>query len=52
MDHHNLLDYPDLNKQFEIHTNNRSFQFGAVIIQEIKLITLYIIKPTRPQIYI
>ena len=28
-----LLDYPDFNNQFEIHTNNSDFQLGLVIIQ-------------------
>ena len=29
----NLLDYPDLIKWFEIHTNDRNLQFGVVIRQ-------------------
>ena len=31
MDHENLLAYPDLNKEFKIHTDARDFQVGAVI---------------------
>ena len=39
-----LLAYPDFNKRFEIHTNARNFQLGAVISQEGKPIDFCIRK--------
>ena len=42
-----LSDYLDLNKCFEIHTNEIDFQQRAVIIQEGKLMASYSIKVTR-----
>ena len=41
MDRDNLLSYPDFNEEFKIHTNATDFQFGAVIRQQGKQITLY-----------
>ena len=38
--HNSLLDYPDFNKQFKIHTDARNLQLGMIIIQEGKLISL------------
>ena len=44
-----LLTYPDFSKTFKIHTNARSFQSGAVIIQKVKSITFYNRKLTDSQ---
>ena len=47
--HNILLAYPDFNKLFDTHTDNRYLQLGLLISQNIKLITLYSRKLTRPQ---
>ena len=44
-----LFTYPDFNKIFKIHTNNRKLQLGAFIIHKGKAITLYGIKLTESQ---
>ena len=44
-----LLDYPDFNEEFKIHTNASDFQLGAVIIQKCKSIYSYNIKLTYVQ---
>ena len=44
-----LLNYPDSNEGFKIHTDARNFQLGAVIIQNGKPITFYSIKLTSAQ---
>ena len=49
LDYCNLSAYMDLNKRFEIHTNARNFQPGAVISKKFKMITLYSRKLTGPQ---
>ena len=36
-----LLDYPDFNVEFNIHTNVSDLQLGAVIIQNVKPIGFY-----------
>ena len=36
-----LLTGPDFNEEFKMNTNASKFQFGAVIIQNGKLITFY-----------
>ena len=37
----NLSDYPDLNKRFEIHTNDSDFQLKGLFSQEGKPINFY-----------
>ena len=44
-----LFTYPDFNKIFKIHTNNRKLQLGAFIIHKGKAITFYGIKLTESQ---
>ena len=50
MEHNTLLAYTDFNKRFEIHTDDSDFKLESIIIQEFKLIALYSIKLTQPQI--
>ena len=45
----NLLAYPDLNEWFKTHTNDSSFQLGAVVIQNVKQIAFYSIELTDSQ---
>ena len=44
-----LLTYPDFNEAYKIHTNARTFQLEAVIIQKVKPINFYIRKITDSQ---
>ena len=46
VDRNTLLTYPYFNEEFEVHTNDRAFQLGAVIIHKVKPINLYSIKIT------
>ena len=39
-----LLEYPDFNKEFKIHTNASDFELGSVIIQKGKTIVFHIIQ--------
>ena len=50
MAHNNLLTYPDFNEEFDIHTNDRTLQLVAFIIQKVKSIAFYSIKLTDTQI--
>ena len=47
--HNVLLYYPEIIKQFKIHTNDIRSQLGVVIIQEGEPITFYIRKLTDNQ---
>ena len=47
--HDTLLEYPDLNKRFDIHTDSRDNQLVSVIIQDGKPINFYIRKLTETQ---
>ena len=47
--HYILLTYPDFNKCFDIHTDSRDCQLGAVISQDGKPIALYSHKLTETQ---
>ena len=47
--HDNLLPYPDSNEAFKIHTNASKFRLGAVIIQKVKMISVYSRKFTYAQ---
>ena len=49
MDRGTLLTYTNFNKTFKIHTDDSAFQLGAFIIQKVKPIAFYSIKPTDPQ---
>ena len=49
MSRDNLLDYPDFNEEFKIHTNASDFQLGEVIIHKYKSIYFYNIKLTYAQ---
>ena len=40
---------PCFNKLFDVHTNARNFQLGAVINKEVKPIAFYILKLMDPQ---
>ena len=42
--HDTLLAYPNFSEEFKIHTDDRDFHLGAVIIQKGKPIDLYIRK--------
>ena len=44
-----LLDYPNFNKGFKIHTDANRLLLGAVISQDFKSISFYSIKTTDPQ---
>ena len=44
-----LLNYPDSNETFKIHTNDRAFQLGSVIIQKVKPIAFYSRELTESQ---
>ena len=44
-----LLNYPDFNENFKIHTNASAFQLGVVISQKVKPIAFYIRKLTNAQ---
>ena len=44
-----LLACPDPNEEFKIHTDDRNFQFRAVISQKVKPITFCSIKLTDAQ---
>ena len=44
-----LLTYPDSNKKFEIYTNASDIWLGSVIRKEVKPISFYSIKLTKPQ---
>ena len=41
MDRDTLLNYPDFNETFKIHTNASAFQLGAFISQKDKPIDFY-----------
>ena len=41
LDYNNLLDYPDFNKQVDIHTDYRYIQLGVIISQKGKPVALY-----------
>ena len=43
-----LLAYPDFNEHFDIHTDSRDYQLGAVIIHNGKPIAFFIRKLTGP----
>ena len=45
-----VLAYPDFNKEFKFQTDARKFQLLAVIIQKVKMTTLYIRKLTDAKI--
>ena len=45
----NLLTYPEFNETFKIHTNDSSFQLGAVLSQKVKPIAFYSRKLTDDQ---
>ena len=47
--HNTLLAYLYFNERFEIHTDDRNFHIGAVMIQEGKPIAFYSRKPTISQ---
>ena len=47
--HDNLLAYPDSNKQFDIQTDSRNHQLGAVIIHDSKSIAFCSRKLTETQ---
>ena len=38
VDRNNLLTYPDFNETFKTHTNDSTFQLGAIVGQKGKLI--------------
>ena len=42
----NLLDYPDFNEEFKIHSNASNFQLVPVISQYVNTIPLYSIRKT------
>ena len=44
-----LLNYPDFNENFNIHTNASAFQVGGVINQKVEPIDFYSIKLTGAQ---
>ena len=44
-----LLNYPDFNENFKIHTNASEFQLGVVISQKVKPIAFYSKKLTNTQ---
>ena len=46
--HNTLLSYPDFNRRFDIHTDDSSYQVGAVIIHVEKPIVFYRRKFTGP----
>ena len=45
--HNTLLAYQDVNKNFDIHTDEIDYQLGAVISQDSKPIAFYSRKPTK-----
>ena len=47
--HNTLLSYSDFNKRFDIHTDSRDYQLGAVIIKNGKPIAFYSRKLTGTQ---
>ena len=49
MERDTLLNYPDFNEIFKIHTDDSAFQLGAVISQKGKHIDFYIRKLTDTQ---
>ena len=47
--HNTLSAYKGFNKKFGMHTDDRNFQLGAVISQEVKTIAFYSKKSTNPK---
>ena len=49
VNHDTLLIYPDFNKRFDIHTDARKFQLGAMVSQNGKPIYFHIHKLKQPK---